>query len=304
MTADTVISTRDVAVEFSSAARGTFRAVDGVSLDIARGETLGLVGESGSGKSTTGRAILRLLPLAEGSVTLRGEDITDLKGAALRRRRRHMQLVHQNPYSSLNARMTIGRLLAEPLRVHETVPSSQIEERTAELLSQVGLKPEFRHRYPHEFSGGQRQRIVIARALATNPDFVVCDEPVSALDVRIQAQIIDLLESLQDRLGLTYLFIAHDLAVVKQIADRVAVMYAGRIVELATSDQLYGDPRHPYTQLLLDSVPIPDPSRQRERMRRDLPPSSRVVEGAVDGDEARLTEVAPGHWVAPGPWLT
>lgn len=304
MTADTVISTRDVAVEFSSAARGTFRAVDGVSLDIARGETLGLVGESGSGKSTTGRAILRLLPLAEGSVTLRGEDITDLKGAALRRRRRHMQLVHQNPYSSLNARMTIGRLLAEPLRVHETVPSSQIEERTAELLSQVGLKPEFRHRYPHEFSGGQRQRIVIARALATNPDFVVCDEPVSALDVRIQAQIIDLLESLQDRLGLTYLFIAHDLAVVKQIADRVAVMYAGRIVELATSDQLYGDPRHPYTQLLLDSVPIPDPSRQRERMRRDLPPSSRVVEGAVDGDEARLIEVAPGHWVAPGPWLT
>ncbi|WP_084614540.1 ABC transporter ATP-binding protein [Nakamurella lactea] len=261
-----VLMVRDLGVTFP-ARRGhsAVAAVDVVDLDIPAGTTLGLVGESGSGKTTTGRAILQLLP-SSGSVRLLGRELGGMRPGELRGMRRHMQFVLQNPYSSLHPRMTVEGILAEPLRVHRTVPASGIDARVDELLDLVGLDAEVRRRYPHEFSGGQRQRIVIARALAVDPDFVVCDEPVSALDVRIQAQIVELLTSLQQRLGVSYLFIAHDLAVVQQIADRVAVMYAGRIVELGDVADVYARPRHPYTRILLDAVPVPDPDVQRARL--------------------------------------
>ena len=246
---------------------GAIRAVDGVSFEVLRGETLGLVGESGCGKSTTGRAILRLYDPTGGSILFDGREISRLRGEALRRMRPRMQMIFQDPQASLNPRMTVGSIVAEPLDEHAAAKGRQKRERVRELLNAVGLNPKFADRYPHEFSGGQRQRIGIARALALSPDFVVCDEPIAALDVSIQAQVVNLLRDLQARLGLTYLFISHDLSMVRYIADRVAVMYLGKIMELAPRARLYGDPLHPYTKALLSAVPVPQPRLERKRER-------------------------------------
>jgi len=246
---------------------GWVHAVDGVSLTIRRGETLGLVGESGSGKTTVGRAIVRIIEPREGSIRLDGVDLLALRGSALRRQRRRFQMVFQDPYSSLDPRQTVGEILAEPLRTHNLADGRARAPRIDDLLRVVGLDPTFVNRYPHEFSGGQRQRIGIARALAVEPDLIVCDEPISALDVSIQAQVINLLEQLQREFGITYLFIAHDLAVVRHIADRVAVMYLGKIVEVASSDALYARPLHPYSVALLSAVPVPDAVAERSRRR-------------------------------------
>ena len=254
---------------------GDIKAVDGVSFEIQRGETLGLVGESGCGKSTVGRAILRLYEPTGGRITFDGIDITKLGESELRPLRRRMQMVFQDPYASLNPRHSVGRMVSEPMRVHGTVGRRQAGRRVRELLETVGLPADAASRYPHEFSGGQRQRIGLARALALNPDFIVCDEPVSALDVSIQAQIVNLLENLQREFDLTYLFIAHDLAVVRHISDRIAVMYLGSIVEVSSADQLYDNPLHPYTISLLSAVPIPDPEVEAKRetilLAGDLP---------------------------------
>jgi oligopeptide transport system ATP-binding protein len=246
---------------------GVISAVDRVTFDIRRGETLGLVGESGCGKSTVGRTVLRLYDATEGRILFEGNDIARLGGEELRRTRPRMQMIFQDPQACLNPRMTVGSIIAEPLDEHGSLDNAAKRARVQEILAQVGMNPSFANRYPHEFSGGQRQRIGIARALALNPAFIVCDEPIAALDVSIQAQVVNLLEDLQDRLGLTYLFISHDLSMVRHIADRVAVMYLGKIVELAPRDALYSAPQHPYSKALLSAVPIPDPKVERRRER-------------------------------------
>ena len=244
---------------------GVIKAVDEVSLSAVDGETLGLVGESGCGKSTTGRAVLRLYDATAGTIRLEGKDITQLRGEELRSIRPRMQMIFQDPQASLNPRMTVGSIIAEPLDEHRKLSRQERREKVESLLDDVGLDPSFANRYPHEFSGGQRQRIGIARALALEPKFIVCDEPIAALDVSIQAQVVNLLETLQERMGLTYLFISHDLSMVRHIADRVAVMYLGKIVETAARSDLYKEPLHPYTQALLSAVPVPDPEAEARR---------------------------------------
>ncbi|MCP4356474.1 MAG: dipeptide ABC transporter ATP-binding protein [Chloroflexi bacterium] len=246
---------------------GAVQAVDGLTFNIYKGETLGLVGESGCGKSTTGRAILQLLKPTEGEVYFEDEDLTQLNKSQMRKARRHMQMIFQDPQASLNPRLTVGAIISEPLEIHSIGDKSSRKERVRELLKLVGLNPFFINRYPHEFSGGQRQRIGIARALATNPSFIVADEPISALDVSIQAQVVNLMDDLKEELGLTYLFIAHDLSMVRYISDRVAVMYLGRIVELGKRDEVYDQPLHPYTQALLSAIPVPDPDKEEKRQR-------------------------------------
>jgi oligopeptide/dipeptide ABC transporter ATP-binding protein len=257
------------------------RAVDGVSFDVGRAETLALVGESGCGKSSVGRTILRLQEPTSGEALFEGVDVFSLDRHALRSLRRKMQIIFQDPYSSLNPRMSVGAAIAEGIEIHRLAPRAEIGGRVAALLAEVGLDPSYARRYPHEFSGGQRQRIGIARALAVQPSFIVCDEPVSALDVSVQAQVLNLLSDLQQQRGLSYLFIAHDLAVVRQIAHRIAVMYLGRIVEEGATDQLLSNPRHPYTVALLSAVPEPDPTAQKDRivLRGDLPSPSKPPPG-------------------------
>jgi oligopeptide/dipeptide ABC transporter ATP-binding protein len=315
-----LLEVRDLATHFPvrgrllGRARGVVRAVDGVSFDVEPGETLALVGESGCGKTTTGRSILRLVEPTRGEVRFDGVDVRALEPEPLRQLRRRMQIIFQDPYGSLNPRMTVGAAIREGLLVHRIAEGAEADRRVARLLDEVGLRPEFAARLPHEFSGGQRQRIGIARALAVEPRFVVCDEPVSALDVSVQAQVINLLRDLQRERGLAYLFIAHDLAVVAHMADRVAVMYLGRIVELAPRATLFAMPRMPYTQALLSAVPVPDPTSRRPRILLAGDPPSPVdpprgchfhprcfhprKDERCRTEAPRLEEKAPGHAVA------
>jgi oligopeptide transport system ATP-binding protein len=286
------------------------RAVDGVSFTIQEGETLGLVGESGSGKTTIGRLLLRLLPVTKGEIDFEERNILTMKRGDIRRLRRSVQIIFQDPFASLNPRMSIGEIIAEPIRIHGPAKGKDVDDRVRELLGLVGLQPYHANRYPHEFSGGQRQRVGIARALAVQPRFIVCDEPVSALDVSIQAQVINLLEDLQEKFKLTYLFIAHDLSVVRHISTRVAVMYVGKIVELASRDDLYENPLHPYTQALLSAIPIPDPVVEKRRKRIVLtgdipspvnpPPGCRFHTRCPLAFDRCKTEVPPLHEYAPG----
>jgi oligopeptide transport system ATP-binding protein len=289
---ETLVDVQDLQVYFPVTAGLIFqrkvadvKAVDNISFQVRRGETLGLVGESGCGKSTTGKAILQLTRPTGGHVLFEGQDLTKKKGGDLRRFRRRMQMIFQDPYASLNPRMSVGSIISEPLTIHKLASGKDKKERVQSLLQRVGLNPYYMNRFPHEFSGGQRQRIGIARALAVEPDFIVCDEPVSALDVSIQAQIINLLQDLQDDFGLTYLFIAHDLSVVRHISDRVAVMYLGHVMELTDRDSIFENPLHPYTKALMSAVPIPDPKVERQRERiillGDVPSPLRPPSGCV-----------------------
>ena len=318
---ETLVAVRDLRMYFPVTAGlliqrkiADVRAVDGIDFDVLSGETLGLVGESGCGKSTTGRAVLQLHRPTTGTVTFAGTELTKLKGGDLRRFRRRMQMIFQDPFSSLNPRMSVAQIIGEPLAIHGLYKGAERRERVQYIMQAVGLNPVFARRFPHEFSGGQRQRIGIGRALAVEPDFMVCDEPVSALDVSIQAQVINLLEDLQNEFGLTYLFIAHDLAVVRHISDRVAVMYLGKFMELAASNDIYQNPLHPYTKALLSAVPITDPEIERKRERiiltGDVPSPLRPPPGCVFNTRCPIAvaecreripewrEAVPGHWVA------
>jgi len=314
MMTEPILSARNIKKYFNVSG-GTLKAVDGISFDIYQGETLGLVGESGCGKTTAGRTIIRLYEPTEGELYFEGEDIYKLSRHNMKPIRRNIQMIFQDPYASLNPRMTVEEIIAEPLDIHGIYKSDkQKRERVFELLELVGLNEEHALRFPHEFSGGQRQRIGVARSLALNPKFIVCDEPISALDVSIQAQVVNLLKNLQTQMGLTYLFIAHDLSMVRYISDRVGVMYLGMMMELAKSEELYDNPIHPYTQALLSAIPIPDPEVQRSRKRIilegdvpspiDPPPGCRFADRCFYAiDECRKTtpefeEVRPNHFVA------
>src|SRR5262245_31798096 len=308
-----LVEINDLRKHFPASHRKIVRAVDGVSFGIARGETFGLVGESGCGKTTVGRCILRLIEPTSGEIHFDGLNLLEIGRGTLRAIRRRMQIIFQDPYSSLDPRMKVGEIIAEPLEIHRVESKHKRRERVAELLRVVGLDPDYSHRYPHQFSGGQRQRIGIARALALNPDFIVADEPVSALDVSVQAQVVNLLQDLQEKFGLTYLFISHGLAVVKHISTRVGVMYLGKLVELAPAREVYSYPMHPYTQALLTAIPNPDPDAKKIKVSRvggDVPnpiappPGCRFhtrcpqVMERCKIEEPELTEVSPGHFVS------
>ncbi|MDF2534963.1 MAG: oppF [Bacillales bacterium] len=280
---------------FNKGKSNEVRAIDDISFDIYRGETLGLVGESGCGKSTTGRTIIRLYEATDGQVIFDGENVHGKKSRSkIKEMSRRMQMIFQDPYASLNPRMTVGDIIAEGIDIHGLSKGKERMERVFNLLETVGLNREHASRYPHEFSGGQRQRIGIARALAVEPEFIIADEPISALDVSIQAQVVNLLQKLQKENNLTYLFIAHDLSMVKYISDRIGVMYYGKLVELTSSDDLYKNPLHPYTQSLLSAIPLPDPETERTRRRFSYNPSVHAYE---EGEEVKMREIAPGHFV-------
>jgi oligopeptide/dipeptide ABC transporter ATP-binding protein len=308
-----LVEIKDLKKHFPVPHKQVVRAVDGVSFTINRGETLGLVGESGCGKTTVGRCILRLIEPTTGEIRFDGRDLLKQDRGAMRALRRRMQIIFQDPYSSLNPRMKVGSIISEPLEIHHVGDRRERKDRVAELLRVVGLDPDYASRYPHQFSGGQRQRIGIARALALNPDFIVADEPVSALDVSVQAQVVNLMQDLQERFGLTYLFISHGLAVVKHISTRVGVMYLGKLVELAPAQEIYTNPLHPYTQALLRAIPIPDPAAKRraaQRLGGDVPNPIAPPGGcrfhtrcphAVErcgAEEPELVEVSSGHFVS------